>query len=62
MVGEEAFSNRFADLYRLSLTQNCNIAELFVHQIGTSFQGWDLRFYKTCMYVNFKTSLLCQKF
>ena len=44
--GEEAFYVRFPNLYRLSLAQNCNIAELFIHQSGTSFHGWDLRFYR----------------
>ena len=46
MVGEEAFSTRFVVLYRLSLAPNCTIDELFVHQIGTPFHGWDLHFYR----------------
>ena len=45
-LGEQAFSPRFPDLYRLSLAQNCNVAELFVHQTDTTFHGWDLNFYR----------------
>ena len=44
--GGGSFSFRFTDLYRLSLVQNCNIVKLFVHQTGTTFHGWDLRFYR----------------
>ena len=44
--GEEAFSTRFADLYRLSLAPNSTIAETFVHQPGTQFRGWNLNFYR----------------
>ena len=44
--GEEAFSTRFANLYRLSLASNSTIADLIVRQPGTQFPGWNLSFYR----------------
>ena len=44
--GEEPFSARFANLYRLSLASKMTIAELLVHQTGTTFYGWNLHFYR----------------
>ena len=44
--GEEAFSTRFANLYRWSLAPNCTIAEFFVLETGTPFHRWDLHFYR----------------
>ena len=43
---DEAFSNRFANLYRLSLASNSTIMELIVSHNGSSTQGRDLRFYR----------------
>ena len=40
--GEEAFSDRFVDLCRLSLAHNRTIAEMCVSQYVSSSHGWDL--------------------
>ena len=42
----EAFSNRFEDLYKLSLAPNCAIAELFIPMINFSSNECDLHFFK----------------
>ena len=44
--GEEAFSNRFGDLCRLSLAPNSTIAEMCVSQPNSLSHGWDLHFYR----------------
>ena len=43
---DEAFSNRFANLHRLSLASNSTIEDLFVSHTGSSPHGWDLQFYR----------------
>ena len=44
--GEEALSNWFVDLYKLSLASNGTIAELCVSQPDFSSKGSDLQFYR----------------
>ena len=41
-----AFSNRFVNLYRLSMATNFSIAEMLVPQFGSTPYGWDLHFYR----------------
>ena len=44
--GEEAFSNRFIDLCRLSLAHNDMIAEMCISHNTSSNHGWDLQLYR----------------
>ena len=43
---DEAFSNRFANLHRISLASDNTIAKLLVPHGGSSMNGWDLKFYR----------------
>ena len=41
-----ALSNRFANLFRISVASNVSIAEVAVSQFGHAPHGWNLRFYR----------------
>ena len=43
---DEAFSNRFANLHRISMASNSTIAELLVPHSGSSTNGWNLQLYR----------------